>query len=157
MSGRCETVMKTFGLKIDDQIYRTRIGVHIVIFDTESKKTLLVSPPNGSYLLPGGEIEVNETHEETAQRESMEELGFDIEIGQFIGEAQDYYYSKHRQQHYHNPAYFYSVKSWKPVCEPLEDFNQLEWVSIPEALTKLKRGSHKWAVEQYEKNYLKMS
>lgn len=149
--------MKTFGLKIKDQIYRTRVGVHIVIFDPESKKILLVSPPNGSYLLPGGEIEGNETHEETAQRESMEELGFEIEVGQFIGEAEDYYYSKHRHQHYHNPAFFYTTKSWKAVCEPLEDFNQLEWATIPEALAKLKRGSHKWAVEQFEKNYLEIS
>ena len=149
-------IMKTFGLKLVDQVYRTRIGVHVVIFDLESKKILLVSPPNGSYLLPGGEIERNETHEETAQRESMEELGYEIEVGQFIGEAEEYYYSKHRHQHYHNPAYFYIAKSWKPICEPLEDFNRLEWVSIPEAIAKLKRGSHKWAVEQYEKHYLEM-
>lgn len=148
--------MKTFGLKLDDQVYRTRIGVHVVIFDSETKKILLVSPPNGSYLLPGGEIESNETHEETAQRESMEELGYEIEVGQFIGEAEEYYYSKHRHQHYHNPAYFYIAKSWKSICEPLEDFNQLEWVSILEAIAKLKRGSHKWAVEEYEKHYLKM-
>lgn len=147
--------METFGLKIQDQVYRTRTGVHLVIFDPKSKKILLVSPPNGSYLLPGGKIEENETHKETAKRESMEELGFEIEVGQFIGEAEDYYYSKYREQHYHNPAYFYTVKSWKPVSEPLEDFNQLEWTSIPEALTKLKRGSHKWAVKQYEHIFLK--
>ncbi|MEK6190056.1 MAG: NUDIX hydrolase, partial [Carnobacterium alterfunditum] len=71
-------VMETFGLKRDDQVYRTRVGVHLVIFDSERKKILLVSPPNGSYLLPGGEIEENETHEETAKRESMEELGFEV-------------------------------------------------------------------------------
>ncbi|MBT2732234.1 NUDIX domain-containing protein [Carnobacterium sp. ISL-102] len=148
-------VMKTFGLKRDDQVYRIRVGVHLVISDSERNKILLVSPPNGSYLLPGGEIEENETHEETAKRESMEELGFEIEVGQFIGEAEEYYYSKHRKQHYHNPAYFYICKSWESVCEPLEDFNQLEWVSISEALTKLKRGSHKWAVKQYESSFLK--
>ena len=148
--------MKTFGLKLVDQVYRTRVGVHVVVFDSESKKILLVSPPNGSYLLPGGEIEINETHEETAKRESMEELGYEIEVGPFIGEAEDYYYSKHRHQYYHNPAYFYVANSWEAKCKPLEDFNQLEWVSISEAIAKLKRGSHKWAVEQYEKHYLKM-
>lgn len=146
---------KTFGVKISDQDYRTRVGVHVVIFDLKSKKILLVSPPNGSYLLPGGEIEVNETHEETAHREAMEELGYEIEVGSFIGQAEDYYYSKHRQRYYHNPAYFYVAQSWKVKCKPLEDFNQLEWATIPEALSKLKRGSHKWAVEQYEKNFLK--
>lgn len=147
--------METFGLKIRDQAYLTRTGVHLVIFDPKIKKILLVSPPNGSYLLPGGEIEENETHKETAKRESMEELGFEIEIELFIGEAEDYYYSKYRQHYYHNPAYFYTVKLWKSVCEPLEDFNQLDWASIPEALIKLKRGSHKWAVKQYENNFLK--
>ena len=150
-------VRETFGMKIENQNYRTRIGVHVVIFDPEKKQILLMSPPNGSFLLPGGEIEANETHEETAKRESMEELGFEIELGEFIGEAEDYYYSKHRKQHYHNPAYFYTIKSWKSICDPLEDFNQLEWMTISEALTKLKRGSHKWAVQQYEKTYMKMS
>ena len=147
--------METFGLKIRNQVYLTRTGVHLVIFDPKIKKILLVSPPNGSYLLPGGEIEENETHKETAKRESIEELGFEIEIESFIGEAEDYYYSKYRQHYYHNPAYFYRVKLWKSVCEPLEDFNRLEWASIPEALIKLKRGSHKWAVKQYENNFLK--
>lgn len=148
---------ETFGVKIDDQDYQTRVGVHIVIFDQKSKKILLVSPPNGSYLLPGGEIERNETHEETAQREAMEELGYVIKVGPFIGKAEDYYYSKHRQRYYYNPAYFYVAQSWKARCKPLEDFNQLEWATIPEALAKLKRGSHKWAVEQYEKKYMMTS
>lgn len=35
---------ETFGVKIDDQDYQTRVGVHIVIFDQKSKKILLVSP-----------------------------------------------------------------------------------------------------------------
>lgn len=137
-----------FGEKIEGVAYQFRLGVHLIVFNSTYDKILLVSPPNGSYLLPGGEREPEETHMDTLKRESMEELGFEIEVGEYLGEADEYYYSTHRQQHFHNPAHFYISSSWTKVSEPLEDFNTLKWTTIPEALRLLKRGSHRWAVEQ---------
>lgn len=141
--------VKRFGTKIDEQDYHIRIGVYILILNQAKDQLLLVSPPNGAYLLPGGEIEGNETNEETLHREVMEELGCEIEIGTYLGEAEDFYYSTFRKKYYHNPGYFYVAKSWHKKCAPLEDFNGLEWMDIPTAIEKLKHGSHKWAVEQY--------
>lgn len=137
-----------FGEKIKGTHYTTRVGVHGIVFNSARDKILLVSPPNGSYLLPGGEREYQETNHETLKREAMEELGFDIEAGEYLGEAEDYYYSSHRKTYYHNPAHFYVVASWEKAGEPLEDFNTLKWTTLSEALTLLKRGSHRWAVEQ---------
>lgn len=137
-----------FGKKIEGVTYQFRMGIHLIVFNSAQDKILLVSPPNGSYLLPGGEREDDETHIETLKRESMEELGFDIEVGEYLGKADEYYYSTHRKQYYHNPAHFYVSSSWTKVSEPLEDFNTLKWATIPEALRLLKRGSHRWAVEQ---------
>ncbi|ALV22577.1 MAG: NUDIX domain-containing protein [Carnobacterium sp.] len=145
----------TFGERQADVDYQLRIGVYGIVYDSEKDKLLLVSPPNGSYLLPGGEKENQETDEETLQRESLEELGYQIEVGPHLGDAEDYFYSTHRKQYYHNPAYFYVIKKWEAVSEPLEDFNELEWMTVTEALKKLKRGSHQWAVEQWLKNQKK--
>lgn len=64
--------VKRFGTKIDEQDYHIRIGVYILILNQAKDQLLLVSPPNGAYLLPGGEIEGNETNEETLHREVME-------------------------------------------------------------------------------------
>ena len=36
--------------------------------------------------------------------------------------------------------------------ELLEDFNNLAWFPIDEAIAKLKRGSHKWGIEQWKAN-----
>lgn len=140
--------VRQFGEKVEGIQYTVRIGIHCIVFNASRDKILLVSPPNGSYLLPGGATENQETHIETLKRESMEELGFEIEVGTYLGEAEDYYYSSHREAHFHNPAHFYVLSSWKKAGEPLEDFNTLTWTTLPEALTLLKRGGHRWAVEQ---------
>lgn len=141
--------IKQFGEKIEGIAYTLRVGVHLIVLNPKHDKILLVSPPNGSYLLPGGERELNETHVETLEREAMEELGFEITVGEYIGEADEYYYSSHRKHYYHNPAHFYVATSWNRASDPLEDFNTLKWTTIPEAISLLKRGSHRWAVEQF--------
>ncbi|MGX7419802.1 NUDIX hydrolase [Carnobacterium gallinarum] len=141
--------IKRFGTKVEDQDYKVRIGVYALIFNQDKTQLLVVSPPNGSYLLPGGEMEGLETQAETLHREVMEELGFIVEIGMYLGEAEDYYYSTFRKQYYHNPGYFYMIDSWKEECPPLEDFNRLEWMNTEVAIERLKRGSHKWAIQHY--------
>ncbi|MGB3161719.1 NUDIX hydrolase [Carnobacterium sp.] len=145
-------IAHTFGERLKTERYHIRIGVYGVLLDSKTDKIIVVSPPNGSYLLPGGEKEQKESDEDTLKRESIEELGFEIQVGRYIGAGEDYFYSTHRKKYYHNPAYFYVVDSWSEIGEPLEDFNRVEWMSIPEALKKLKRGSHRWAVEQYLKD-----
>ena len=145
-------ITHTFGERLKTENYHVRIGVYGVLLNPLTDKIIVVSPPNGSYLLPGGEKEQKETDEETLKRECIEELGFHIEAGKYIGAGEDYFYSTYRKKYYHNPAYFYVINSWEKISEPLEDFNGIEWMAIPEALKKLKRGSHRWAVEQYLKN-----
>ena len=85
------------------------------------------------------------------RRELIEELGFTAKIGQYFGQADEYFYSSHRDTHFYNPAYIYQVTSYKQVGAPLEDFNHITWFPIEEAINKLKRGSHKWGIEQWKK------
>ena len=39
--------------------------------------------------------------------------------------------------------------------KPLEDFNNLAWFPVDEAIEKLKRGSHKWGIEQWKNTHKK--
>ncbi|WP_314067892.1 NUDIX hydrolase [uncultured Vagococcus sp.] len=146
------TDVPIFGEKNVGINYVERHGAYIIIQNQE-EQIVLVQAPNGAYFLPGGEIESSETQVEAIHREVKEELGFEVEIDSYLGQADDYFYSRHRDTHFHNPAYFFSAKKWQQACVPLEDFNVIEWFAIEEAVEKLKRGSHKWAVKVWLSNH----
>ncbi|HFI0405086.1 TPA: NUDIX hydrolase [Streptococcus suis] len=139
-----------FGEKKADVDYQNRFGVYAVIPDEKKEKIILVQAPNGAWFLPGGEIEKGENHLIALERELMEELGFTAEIGHYYGQADEYFYSSHRDTYFYNPAYIYQVTSYHQVGLPLEDFNHIAWFPIDEAIEKLKRGSHKWGIEQWK-------
>lgn len=140
----------TFGKKHPDQTYTNRYGVYAVIPNPEKDAIILVQAPNGAWFLPGGEIEEGEDHLSALSRELIEELGFEATIGHYYGQADEYFYSRHRDTHYYHPAYLYEVTNFSKVSDPLEDFNHLAWFHPDEAIKKLKRGSHQWGVEQWK-------
>ena len=142
----------TFGKKETETQYKERRGAYVVIPDEVKKKIILVQAPNGAYFLPGGEIEKGENHHEAIDREMLEELGFEVEVTRYFGEAVEYFYSRHRDTYYEHPGYFYQVSNWQEVAEPTEKTNNLAWVTPQEAIELLKRGSHRWAVEQWLEN-----
>lgn len=144
----------TYGKKQEGVTYQIRVGAYIVISRQEGREIVLVQAPNGAFFLPGGEIEAGESKEEAIDREMLEELGYQVAIGAYLGQADEYFHSNHRQTDYHNPGYFFSADSWEQVCQPLEDMNQIKWFPVAEAKERLKRGSHKWAVETWEKQSL---
>ncbi|HEM4128830.1 TPA: NUDIX hydrolase [Streptococcus suis] len=139
-----------FGEKKADVDYQNRFGVYAVVPDEKKENIILVQAPNGAWFLPGGEIEKGENHLIALERELMEELGFTAEIGHYYGQADEYFYSSHRDTYFYNPAYIYQVTSYHQVGLPLEDFNHIAWFPVDEAIEKLKRGSHKWGIEQWK-------
>ena len=143
----------TFGEKKAGVAYTSRYGVYAVIPDVDKKQIILVQAPNGAWFLPGGEIEAGEDHQEALKRELIEELGFTAEIGVYYGQADEYFYSRHRDTYYYNPAYLYEAISFQEVQKTLEDFNHIAWFPIDEAIEKLKRGSHKWGIEAWKIQY----
>lgn len=142
----------TFGEKSETLVYKKRVGAYIVISRSERTEIVLVQAPNGAYFLPGGEIEHGETKEAAIAREMIEELGVEIVIGEYLGQADEYFHSRHRSTDYYNPGYFFVADSWKQICEPLEKTNTIRWVPVDEGIELLKRGSHKWAVKKWHNN-----
>ena len=73
--------------------------------------------PNEAWFLPGGEIEAGENHFSALKRELIEEIGYTATLGQYYGQADEYFYSSHRDTYYYNPAYIYEVvdfyRDWK--------------------------------------------
>lgn len=138
----------SFGLKEEGQDYQARYGAYVVI-PNDKNQIILVQAPNGAFFLPGGEIEQGETKEAAIHRELIEELGFQGILKEYLGEAVEYFYSRHRQTYYYHPGYFFLMEQWQKIAEPTEKTNVLIWQTPEEALTALKRGSHRWAVEQW--------
>ena len=117
----------TFGDKVEEAHYQTRYGVYAVIPNQDKTKIILVQAPNEAWFLPAT-------------------------LGQYYGQADEYFYSSHRDTYYYNPAYIYEVVDFSEIGKPLEDFNNLAWFPIDEAIAKLKRGSHKWGIEQWKES-----
>lgn len=138
-----------FGHQDDRLQYKTRIGAYIIIPDVQRYRMLLVTAPNGALLLPGGEMEAGEDQAATLKRELLEEAGFKVSGVHYLGRSGEYYYSHFRQQAYYNPGYFYVATAYEKVKDPLEDFNNLIWLPIPQGLQGLKRPTHQWAVKQW--------
>ncbi|MEI5995597.1 NUDIX hydrolase [Candidatus Enterococcus mansonii] len=142
----------SFGEKSETLVYKKRLGAYIIVSRNNGAEIVLVQAPNGAYFLPGGEIEQGETKEVAIHREMIEELGVEVVIGEYLGQADEYFHSRHRKTDYYNPGYFFVADSWKQICEPLEKTNTLRWVSVDESIDLLKRGSHKWAVKKWKAN-----
>jgi 8-oxo-dGTP diphosphatase len=143
-------MIPSFGEKKDGIDYVARYGVYGIVARNQNREVCLVQAPNGAWFLPGGEIEAGEDHKTALIRELHEELGAKAELGRYIGQADEYFYSSHRDTYYYNPAYIYETTHYEIIGAPLEDFNHIKWFPVDEAIENLKRGSHKWGLYEWK-------
>lgn len=96
----------TFGSKKINVHYTLRPSCYAIIFQSSSSKIAVIQKGD-RYFLPGGGMEGNETKEECLHRELLEELGWAIEIDQYIGNAARYFYAEKEDTYYLNVGFFY--------------------------------------------------
>jgi 8-oxo-dGTP diphosphatase len=134
-----------FGEVMEDVIYRKREAVYAIVLD--EKKNIAVMVQNGKGFLPGGGIETGEDHEVCLKRECVEETGFTLQIGQFVGHAKQYF--KTRQgEHLINDGYFYTGSFGECANERLDQDHELVWMNVDQAEKLLFHSSHVWAVKK---------
>ncbi|MEW9052464.1 MAG: NUDIX domain-containing protein [Neobacillus sp.] len=136
----------TFGNKEDGKEYILRPAVYCVMFNSQNNKVAIIKTGDGDYFLPGGGIEGNETHEECIKREALEEMGMDIEIGNFIGCAKGYFYSPHDLKYYLSEGYYYKCDIGKEISKPIEEDHLLLWLEPSQAIITLLHEHQSWAV-----------
>ena len=140
--------MKTFGVVEPLKIYKERIAVYGVFLSDDKEKLAIVRNERGQFFLPGGGIEGDETFVQCLKREVVEETGFSMEILQFIGQAQHYFYSDNDQEYYLNIGHFYLCQLGNQICLPTESDHFLEWVTPIQAKQNLVLVHQVWALQQ---------
>lgn len=82
---------------VGDDIMRRVDVVYALIYDESQKKILMVNNRRGNsfeYSLPGGAVEVGETLEQAAIRETKEETGFNIEVDGIVAVNEAFFDTK---------------------------------------------------------------
>ncbi|PFA63342.1 NTP pyrophosphohydrolase [Bacillus sp. AFS015802] len=136
-----------FGEKIQGHTYQGRKGVYAIVFHPEKDKVLTVRNQSGQYFLPGGGIEGNESHEECLERELMEETGFYVSIGSYLGTARCYFLSR-KGDPLLGEGTFYLVELKEKIQEPMEDDHIPVWLDRTDAKRLLVHDHHHWAMEE---------
>jgi 8-oxo-dGTP diphosphatase len=136
----------TFGYKEPTVQYVLRPSCYAVIFNKTCSKIAIIEKGE-HYFLPGGGMEGTETKEACLQRELLEELGWAIEINQYIGNAARYFYAKQEDTYYLNDGFFYIAKMIKKQTENCEEDHVLQWMPPLLAMEHLIHDHQKWAVE----------
>jgi 8-oxo-dGTP diphosphatase len=139
-----------FGENIDNLVYIKRKGVYAVIYNPEKSSFLTVKNEQGHYFLPGGGIEVGESHSDCLEREVVEETGFKAIIGDYIGKAMRYFTST-KNEPMLNDGYFYLMSLSERIQEPMEPDYSIEWVNLLDIKELLFHEHHLWAVEEVSK------
>ena len=99
------------------QLFLTQLLQRLLLFKRER------------YFLPGGGMEDNETKDECLHRELLEELGWAIEIEQYIGNAMRYFYAEKEDTYYLNDGFFYIANMVNQQTENCEVDHVLRWMS----------------------------
>lgn len=137
---------KIFGTKLN-VTYTDRKGAYLIPID--GTKIAIVETPKGYFFLGGG-IEADETDRECIRRECLEEIGYSVDIGQFLSSAETY--TIHSVRGYFHPIQtYYSGKLLKQIQPPLEQDHRLLWVEYEELRGKLYPEMQNWALEEYWK------
>lgn len=135
------------GNRIEGITYRERIGAYALIVNSESEIALVRRDNN--YFLPGGGVENNETYEECLKRECSEELGYNIEVVQYVGKLSHYTKAIRREEYLKLVGHVHIANLLDSNCLKTEEDHELIWVPIKEAAEKMQEEFQAHAIREY--------
>ena len=110
--------------------------------------TVRVDFPNGGFRLdlPGGGIDPGESAGQAAIRECGEEVGLRVELGDEVARADHYFVNENGKAMNTRGVFFVARFEAEAPALKVEDDHTLVWMSPSEALARLSREAHAWAV-----------
>lgn len=140
-----DMITKVFGEKNANEIYHDRIAAYVVLVDND--KIAVIKTASGKFFLPGGKIEKDESEEECVIRECIEEMGIEVVVKQYFAIGERYFYHEASGKYSHAIGHFFFSDEFKKVCEPIEEDEELLWLSYEKAIEGFYHPHHRWAVE----------
>ncbi len=105
-------------------------------------RVLLLQHETGKWMLPKGTIEAGETPEDVARREVAEETGItNVRIVADLGEERYVFFWKAEDTYYDKTVHYYLMEflgGEEPSPQKEEGFVRCEWVTVPDALDRIK-------------------
>lgn len=133
--------------KLDPGVdYVLRPGGYALLREAEGRIAVVATP--AGLALPGGGQEPGETSEDAAIRETLEECGLHIRIGDCLGTADELVFAKDEPTHYRKRCTFFLASLLSSQGHATEADHQLVWMSADEAAARLLHGSQRWAVQE---------
>lgn len=140
--------MQTFGKRNYDLNYWKRTGAYAVI-QNDHQQFLCVEDLDGNLFLVGGGVETDESPERALLRESIEEIGHEIQIVKIIGKAERHWVSaKYPRDSKHNIGILYSCELLEKIAEPVEK-ETIRWVDFNYLEKHLFHEHHLYLIKQY--------
>jgi 8-oxo-dGTP diphosphatase len=133
-----------FGQKQPGKRYLDRPGVYAVIMNEAGLVAGIES--GGELFLPGGGIEPGETESDALHREIMEEAGWRVDIGRYIGRADQYVYSKKKGFYINQRGRFYTAVIISLENIATEDSSNVLWTTSDTFAARAAHQSHIWAI-----------
>jgi 8-oxo-dGTP diphosphatase len=137
-----------FGQPEPGRDYPDRPAAFVVAARDDQVATVQVTFAGGARLdLPGGGIDPGETAADAAIRECGEEAGLKVAIDAEPFAAADHYFVDPNGHSVNTRGAFFAARVLADAPElKIEDDHELIWMSPQEALLRLDRESHAWAM-----------
>jgi 8-oxo-dGTP diphosphatase len=134
-----------FGRAVPGVEYVPRPGGYAVIVNAQGE-VALVATPRG-LALPGGGLQEGESPEVAAVRETHEESGLRIRIGDRLGVADELLYAAEEKTYYRKRCgFFLAAITARPGAGEVD--HELVWLSRHRAAAELRHESQRWAITQ---------
>ncbi|MDC7221835.1 MAG: NUDIX domain-containing protein [Spirochaetales bacterium] len=139
-------VSPVFGSIDKEADYRQRVGVYGLICD-EAGRVALMKTFRG-YFLPGGGIDEGESHEDCLKRELIEEAGWDVSMGDYIGLSHFFGITPSKKLPMQLSGHYYRAERTGKSVAPVEEDHEVEWFKPEEAAQLLRLDHQAWAVRK---------
>ena len=97
----------------------------------------------------GGGKEEGESHEEVLTRELVEELGWAIQIGSYLGKGIQFTTLSPHGNYYRLEGHFYTAQKIAEVDGKIEEDHIALWLPMEEAVVKIKYDYQRWAIQTF--------
>ena len=142
-------IYKEFGTREKGIVYTPRPGAYGICFKRESEQVLVaLVDTNFGFFLPGGGIEEGENHRTCLEREFIEETGYSIEIGAFIGSSSQSGFTPRSKKYISLEGNFYLVELKTHIGGQVEEDHQLVWIEVQKAIDIIHLDYQSYAISE---------